>query len=55
MCGLDVRTPAVNQLHDDFLKTQVVSQLITIEDCRKFQPLIKRWIVNVIKFFAPLM
>ena len=40
---------------EDFLATQAVSQPITIEDCRQFQPLLKRWIVNVIKLFAPLM
>lgn len=50
-----LRTQAVSQLHDDFLDTQAVSQPITLADCRQFQPLLKRWIVNVIKLFAPLM
>lgn len=50
-----LKTKAITQLRDDFLKTQAVSQHITMADCRKFQPLLKRWIVNVIKLFAPLM
>ena len=50
-----LRTQAISQLHDDFLATQAVSQPITLADCRQFQPLLKRWIVNVIKLFAPLM
>ena len=50
-----LKTKAVSQLKEDFIKTQEVSQLITLEECHRRQPLLKRWIVNVIKLFAPLM
>lgn len=54
-CGVWMyNASAVFDIRDDFLKTQEVSQRMTVEDCNK-TPLWKRMLRAVLRIFAPLM
>ena len=46
--------PAVKDIRDDFLKTQELSQRVTLEACRSM-PLWRRLLRDLLRIFAPLM
>lgn len=48
------KTACISDIYQDFMKTQSVSQEITMEDC-KAVPFPKRLLSNILKVFAPLM
>ena len=48
------KAKCVSEIKEDFLKTLEVCEKITLEKCKK-TPLIKRFMRNILRLFAPLM